>query len=147
MNGGIHALYLRTNLPVLSSMDSQTGGLSQILAKVPILDKPGSVITHEPSNAVYKSLIQTQAVRAITIRLTDDRNRLISLNGLHFSVSLMFEFVSLAHAERPNPPLVAERNEAPKKEKDKRTNNRARRLNPKLLSVLDNKDAKPKATK
>eukprot|EP01051_Picozoa_sp_SAG22_P005116 SAG22_NODE_296_length_12811_cov_14.899780_4_plen_55_part_00 len=26
MNGGIHALYLRTNLPVLSSMDSQTGG-------------------------------------------------------------------------------------------------------------------------
>eukprot|EP01051_Picozoa_sp_SAG22_P013637 SAG22_NODE_1551_length_4144_cov_9.739431_3_plen_90_part_00 len=84
-----------------------------------------------------------------TIRLTDDRNRLISLNGLHFSVSLMFEFVSLAHAERPNPPLVGERNEAPKKEKDKRTNNRAsrRRLNPKLLSVLDNKDAKPKATK
>eukprot|EP01051_Picozoa_sp_SAG22_P006739 SAG22_NODE_451_length_10354_cov_5.184983_8_plen_184_part_00 len=33
MNGGIHALYLRTNLPVLSSMDSQTGGISQILAK------------------------------------------------------------------------------------------------------------------
>eukprot|EP01051_Picozoa_sp_SAG22_P003367 SAG22_NODE_163_length_16829_cov_9.946204_3_plen_189_part_00 len=65
----------------LSSMDSQTGGLSQILAKVPILDKPGSVITHEPANAVYKALIQTEAVRAITLRLTDDRNSLISLNG------------------------------------------------------------------
>eukprot|EP01051_Picozoa_sp_SAG22_P009742 SAG22_NODE_834_length_6927_cov_7.202402_7_plen_304_part_00 len=101
MNGGIHALYLRTNLPVLSSMDSQTGGVSQILAKVPILDKPGSVITHSPSNSVYKALIQTEAVRAITLRLTDDRNRLISRNGLHFSVSLMFEFVSLSQAERP----------------------------------------------
>eukprot|EP01051_Picozoa_sp_SAG22_P037134 SAG22_NODE_18367_length_288_cov_1.100529_2_plen_56_part_01 len=30
-SGGIHALYLRTNLPVLSSMDSQTGGISQTL--------------------------------------------------------------------------------------------------------------------
>eukprot|EP01051_Picozoa_sp_SAG22_P017525 SAG22_NODE_2725_length_2277_cov_6.265840_3_plen_322_part_00 len=31
-----------------------------------ILDKPGSVITHSPSNSVYKALIQTEAVRAIT---------------------------------------------------------------------------------
>eukprot|EP01051_Picozoa_sp_SAG22_P007869 SAG22_NODE_571_length_9011_cov_292.011670_4_plen_332_part_00 len=145
MNGGIHALYLRTNLPVLSSMDSQTGGISQILAKVPILDKPGSVITHSPSNSVYKALIQTEAVRAITLRLTDDRNSLISLNGLHFSVSLMFEFVSLAHRERTAPvPLVTETKETPKKEKKK--NNR-RKLNPKLLSMLDNKDAKQKTPK
>eukprot|EP01051_Picozoa_sp_SAG22_P006592 SAG22_NODE_436_length_10519_cov_21.912188_12_plen_323_part_00 len=141
MNGGIHALYLRTNLPVLSSMDSQSGGLSQILAKVPILDKPGSVITHEPANSVYKALIQTEAVRAITLRLTDDRNRLISLNGLHFSVSLMFEFVSLSHAERPNIPLT-EKKETPENKKNNR-----RKLNPKLLSVLDNKHAKKKPTK
>eukprot|EP01051_Picozoa_sp_SAG22_P004341 SAG22_NODE_230_length_14595_cov_50.767660_11_plen_73_part_00 len=44
---------------------------------------------------------------------------------------------------QPNIPL-AEKNETPKKEKKK--NNR-RKLNPKLLSVLDNKHAKQKASK
>eukprot|EP01051_Picozoa_sp_SAG22_P018319 SAG22_NODE_3051_length_1980_cov_3.110993_2_plen_315_part_00 len=142
MNGGIHALYLRTNLPVLSSMDSQTGGLSQILAKVPILDKPGSVITHEPANAVYKALIQTEAVRAITLRLTDDRNSLISLNGLHFSVSLMFEFVSLAHKERPQSVSGSrmvtdlQGKETPKKEKKKNEFNRIHMNPPVFVSGL-----------
>ena len=95
LNGSVHSLYLRTNLPIISSMDSLTGGTSQIVAKLPIDVGPGSIIFHEPKNSVHKSLIQTQGIKHITLRLTDDRNRLVSLNGLHFSIALMFEFVSL----------------------------------------------------
>jgi hypothetical protein len=82
-------------------MASLTGGTSQILAKLPIDVGPGSIIFHEPKNSVHKSLIQTQGIKYITLRLTDDRNRLISLNGLHFSVALMFEFVSLKNYIAP----------------------------------------------
>jgi len=104
LNGSVHSLYLRTNLPVVSSMDSLTGGTSQIVAKLPIDTGPGGIIFHEPRDSLHKSLIQTQAIKHITIRLTDDRNRLVSLNGLHFSVALMFEFVSLKRYEVPTDP-------------------------------------------
>ena len=104
LNGSVHSLYLRTNLPIISSMASLTGGTSQILAKLPIDVGPGSIIFHEPKNSVHKSLIQTQGIKYITLRLTDDRNRLISLNGLHFSVALMFEFVSLKNYIAPIDP-------------------------------------------
>ena len=104
LNGSVHSLYLRTNLPVVSSMDSLTGGTSQIVAKLPIDTGPGGIIFHEPRDSLHKSLIQTQAIKHITIRLTDDRNRLVSLNGLHFSVALMFEFVSLKRYEFPTDP-------------------------------------------
>ena len=101
LNGSIHSLYLRTNLPVVSSMDSLTGGTSQIIAKLPIDTSPGGIIFHEPRDSLHKSLIQTQSIKHITLRLTDDRNRLVSLNGLHFSVALMFEFVGLKTYEVP----------------------------------------------
>ena len=104
LNGSVHSLYLRTNLPVVSSMDSLTGGTSQIVAKLPIDTGPGGIIFHEPRDSLHKSLIQTQAIKHITIRLTDDRNRLVSLNGLHFSVALMFEFVSLKRYDFPTDP-------------------------------------------
>ena len=95
LNGSVHALYLRTNLPVISSMDSLTGGTSQIIAKIPIDTMPGGIIFHEPKNSIHKSLIHSKSIKDITIRLTDDRNRVIDTNGLHISVALMFEFVSL----------------------------------------------------
>ena len=101
LNGSIHSLYLRSNLPVISSMDSLTGGVSSILSKIPIMVGPGSIIFHEPQNSIHKSLIQVPSIKFLTIRLTDDRNRLVSLNGLHFSVAIMFEFVSLK-SHHPN---------------------------------------------
>ena len=143
LNGGIHSLYLRTNLPVISSMDSATGGVSQILAKIPIMSGPGSIIFHEPQNSVHKSLIQSRSIRFITVRLTDDRNRLVSLNGLDFSVALMFEFVTLRLNDGVLPTAFAtetikknnDKNEKKKKSKKKK----GRKLNPNFLSLVDNK--------
>lgn len=139
LNGGIHSLYVRSNLPVISSMDSATGGVSQILAKVPIMSGPGSIIFHEPQNSVHKSLIQTQIIRNITIRLTDDRNRVVSLNGLYFNVALMFEFVSLE--TMPERQLTFQSNEVQeKKGKVKETppkKKRSTKMNPEFLSMLN----------
>ena len=110
LNGGIHSLYLRTNLPVISSMDSATGGVSQILAKIPI---------------------------------TDDRNRLVSLNGLDFSVALMFEFVTLRLNDGvlPSAPETIKKNNDNKNEKKKKSKKKkGRKLNPNFLSLVDNKE-------
>jgi hypothetical protein len=95
LNGSVHSLYLRTNLPVLSTMDSMTGGQSNIVAKIPINTGPGGIIFHEPRDSLHKSLIHTRAIKALEIRITDDRNRVVSLNGLHFSIALQLEFVSI----------------------------------------------------
>ena len=104
LNGSVHALYLRTNLPVLSTMDSLTGGLSNIVAKIPINTGPGGIIFHEPRDAIHKSLIHTRAIKALEIRITDDRNRIVSLNGLHFSIALQLEFVNTRKNVQPLDP-------------------------------------------
>ena len=104
LNGSVHALYLRTNLPVLSTMDSLTGGLSNIVAKIPINTGPGGIIFHEPRDAIHKSLIHTRAIKALEIRITDDRNRIVSLNGLHFSIALQLEFVNTRRNIQPLDP-------------------------------------------
>ena len=76
-------------------MDSMTGGQSNIVAKIPINTGPGGIIFHEPRDSLHKSLIHTRAIKALEIRITDDRNRVVSLNGLHFSIALQLEFVSI----------------------------------------------------
>ena len=139
LNGSIHSLYLRTNLPVVSSMDSLTGGTSQIIAKIPIMSGPGSIIFHEPQNAIHKSLIQTKDIRFITIRLTDDRNRVISLNGLHFSLALMFEFVSLKWMTQPVDLRSNQRIASLPKEKKKKKKN-SQTLFPKNKISVEKKD-------
>lgn len=109
LNGSVHSLYLRSNLPVISAMDSMSGGVTNILGKLPIDVGPGGIIFHEPKNTVHKSLIQSKSVKYLHIKLTDDRNRVVSLNGLHFSIALMFEFVTLRQNVLPIDPRRAAR--------------------------------------
>ena len=76
-------------------MDSQLGGVSDIMAKVALGTNPGGIIYHAPRDSKHESLIHTNHVKSITIRITDERNRLLNLNGLHCQVGIMFRFVSL----------------------------------------------------
>ena len=106
LNGSVHSLYLRTNLPVLSTMDSLTGSQSNIVAKIPINVGPGGIISLQPRDCIHKSLIHPQSIKALQIRITDDRNRVVSLNGLHFSIALQFEFVSIRRNVLPLDPRI-----------------------------------------
>ena len=102
VNGTVHALYLRTDLPTRSVFESQTGDASDILGKISIDTNPGGIITHRPADTQHETMIQPSLVRSIQLRLTDERNRLLNLNGLHFQVGIHFKFVSLREAD-PQP--------------------------------------------
>jgi hypothetical protein len=95
INGSIHAVHIRTDLPTLAVFDSQSGKASDILAKVTLNTNPGGIIFHDPRDTKHECLLRSSGVRGIRIRLTDERDRVLSLNGLHFQVGILFRFVSL----------------------------------------------------
>lgn len=95
MNAAIRSLYIRTNLSTSSILDSSVGGgFSSILARVPIEVSSGGIITVSPSDgSVHKLIIKVREITIIGVRLTDQRNRLIDLNGLDWDVSFQFDFI------------------------------------------------------
>ncbi len=101
LNGSVHAIYVRTNLATKSVMESQTGGVSDILAKIDINTDPGGVITLDPNQVSHEALIHTAGVKHIEVRITDERNRLLDLNGLHSQIGLRFRFVTT----KPSDPI------------------------------------------
>ena len=99
INGSIHAVHIRTDLPTLSVFDSQSGKASDILAKVTLNTNPGGIIFHDPRDTKHESLLRSSNVKGLRIRLTDERDRVLSLNGLHFQVGILFRFVSLKDSD------------------------------------------------
>lgn len=91
MNGSIHGVYIRSNLVSKGTLDSQNGTLSNILARLPINVQSGGVIFGDGNN--HKSIVDLKYINTITIRLTDERNRILDLNGLHFQVAIQIDFL------------------------------------------------------
>ena len=115
LNGSVHAIFVRTNLATKSVMESMTQGVSDVLAKIDINSDPGGVITLDPNQVSHESLIHTSGIKQIEIKLTDERNRLLDLNGLHTQLGIKFRFVSTKIAE-PIVALGAERQRVSHKE-------------------------------
>jgi len=93
MNDEIHGLYLRTSLTTDGTLNSETGTFSNILARIPIDVNFGSVIFHTPNNSTHKLQITLPTIKMIGVKLTDDKNRLIDLNGLNWQLSFQIDFV------------------------------------------------------
>ena len=95
LTNSIRSLFLRTNLSTTSVLDSHIGGgFSNILTRVPIKVEPGQIINIDPINGdVHKLLLKLKAITNIAIRLTNQKNETINLNGLDFDVSLKLEFI------------------------------------------------------
>ena len=93
INNSTRGVYVRTNLTTISTLDTQTGSYSAILARIPIQVNTGGIIFHNPNNSTHKAIIRLPFIKAINIKLTDDRNRLLNMNGLHFSLALQFDFI------------------------------------------------------
>lgn len=91
INGSIHGVYIRSNLVSKGTLDSQNGTLSNILARLPINVQSGGVIFGDDNN--HKSIVDLKYINTITIRLTDERNRILDLNGLHFQVAIQLDFI------------------------------------------------------
>lgn len=93
INGSIHGVYIRSNLTSKSVVDSQNGNLSNILARVPIRIQAGGVIFFNSRDSNHYSILSPLEVNIIDIKLTDERNRILDLNGLHFQVGIKIDFM------------------------------------------------------
>ena len=93
INGSIHGVYIRTNLVSSGTLDTQNGTFSNILARIPIKVQSGGIIFSEPSNNLHKNIVDVRSIGVLTIRLTDERNRILDLNGLHFQLGIQIDFV------------------------------------------------------
>ena len=105
INGSIHGVYIRTNLVSSGTLDSQNGTFSNILARIPIKVQSGGIIFSEPSNNTHKALVDLSVIGTLTIRLTDERNRILDLNGLHFQIGIQIDFI---HKIQPIRDVTAE---------------------------------------
>ena len=103
LTNSVRSLFMRTNLSTTSILDSHIGGgFSNILTRVPIKSEPGQVINIDPINGnVHKLLLKLKAITNIAIRLTNQKNETINLNGLDFDVSLKLEFVEDVELKEP----------------------------------------------
>ncbi len=102
VNGSIHGLFIRTNLTTDGSIDSKSKGLNTILGRLPIQSNSGSVLFFNPNNSTHKILIHNKTLNHFTIRLTDERNREVDLNGLHFTLAIQVDFVNIRDVNRFN---------------------------------------------
>jgi len=96
LNSSIRSLFIRTNLTSQSVLDSFIGGgFSNIFCKIPLNEDPGGTIRVEPANGdVHKVLLRTKVITSVQITLTNQRNRVIDLNGLNFDISIKLDFVA-----------------------------------------------------
>jgi len=95
MTNSIRSLFIRTNLSTSSVLDSHIGGgFSNILTRIPINAEPGGIINVRPSDGhIHKLLLKVKAITSISIRLTNQKNTTIDLNGLNFDISLKLDFI------------------------------------------------------
>ena len=103
MTNSIRSLFLRTNLSTSSVLDSHIGGgFSNILCRVPVNAEPGGIITIEPSNGhIHQLLLKVKAITSISLRLTNQKNTTIDLNGLDFDISLKLDFIETKYLHEP----------------------------------------------
>lgn len=93
INDSIHGLYVRTNLTSKSTLDTENGHFSNILARIPITTNAGGIIFHHASSSTHMSMIDVPMVQTLGIKLTDDKNQTIDLHSLHFQMSILLSFV------------------------------------------------------
>ena len=95
MTNSIRTLFIRSNLTTSSILDSFIGGgFSNIMARIPINAEPGGIINVRASDGnVHQLLIKVKEITAIHIRLTNQRNQAIDLNGLNFDVAIKMDFI------------------------------------------------------
>ena len=93
LNDAIHGLYIRQNIATRGTLDNELGTFSNILARLPITTNAGGIIFYDPSMSDHETLVNPHYIQSIGIKLTDDRNRAIDLNGLHWQVSFKLAFI------------------------------------------------------
>lgn len=93
ITGSTHGLFLRTNLASDSTIASDTGRSTDILAHIPITGNQGDIIHSPPQSNLHKSRVKVKAINHIHIQLRDERNRPMDFNGLQTQIVILIDFV------------------------------------------------------
>ena len=93
ITGSTHGLFLRTNLSSDSTIASDTGRSTDILAHIPITGNQGDIIHSAPQSNLHKSRVKVKAINHLHIQLRDERNRPMDFNGLHTHIVILIDFV------------------------------------------------------
>ena len=132
MNSSIRSLFIRTNLSSQSVLDSFIGGgFSNIFCRVPLNAQPGETLRIEPRNGdIHKLLLKSKTITSVSVTLTNQRNKIIDLNGLNFDISIKLDFVAVR--DLPEPLNIREQIDKNIAEKD--------------LQRIDKQDEKPQVS-
>ena len=132
----IRSLFLRSNLSTSSILDSHIGGgFSSILCRVPIDVGPGEVINIKPADGdIHKLLVKQKVITGITLRLTNQKNTDISLNGLDYDVSIKLEFIE-SKTLKQGPKPVREQIMIANKERDDKLKQQKPKKNKKKSNI------------
>lgn len=103
LNDSIHGLYIRQNIATKGTLDNEDGTFSNILARLPITTNAGGIIFFTPASHDHETMVSVPVIQTIGIKLTDDRNRAIDLNGLHFQLSLKISYIHKERLREPPP--------------------------------------------
>jgi len=93
LNDSIHGLYIRQNIATKGTLDNEDGTFSNILARLPITTNAGGIIFFTPASHDHETMVSVPVIQTIGVKLTDDRNRAIDLNGLHWQMSLKISYI------------------------------------------------------
>tara|TARA_R110000850_G_scaffold107476_5_gene219224 strand:+ start:822 stop:2090 length:1269 start_codon:yes stop_codon:yes gene_type:complete len=93
ITGSTHGLFLRTNLSSDSTIASDTGRSTDILAHIPITGNQGDIIHSSPQANLHKSRVKVKALNHIHIQIRDERNRPMDFNGLHTHIVILIDFI------------------------------------------------------
>jgi hypothetical protein len=84
---GTKKLYIKSKALDISTFDSQSGNLTNIIGTVPVTDAFYGLINYIPATET-KFLLTTNIINEIDIQITDDDNNLVNFNNLNWSMTL-----------------------------------------------------------
>jgi len=91
----VQSIYIKTNF-LTGNINSGDLYTQDTLCTIPVTTQPYSNIVFENYNN-FTSNLYTNLLNEITIKLTDQNNNIINLNGLHWSLTLQLEIVDFVN--------------------------------------------------
>lgn len=84
---GTKKLYIKSKALDISTFDSQTGNLTNIIGTIPVTESFYGLINYIPVTET-KFLLTTNILNEIDIQITDDENNLVNFNNLNWAMTL-----------------------------------------------------------
>ena len=117
---GLSTLYIHCPNISTSNISAREGGFTDVILKIPVNCNSGNVLTWTNTNN-FKSKINEKVLNNFIIRITDEDNKVLDLNGLniHWTMTLQLDFIkTLPKSEEVN--IIKQNEKKKRKKKDKK---------------------------